>query len=42
MDEENELNDRRIYEIRKKIATITTPVLINRCRDTLKKFAHDE
>lgn len=42
IDEESDLNERRIYEIRKKIATITTPVLINRCRDSLKKYAYDE
>lgn len=34
--------ERKIYEIRKKIATITTPVLINRCRDTLRKYVADE
>ena len=33
---------KRIYDIRKKIATITTPVLINRCRDSLKKYVADE
>jgi hypothetical protein len=35
-------NDKKIHEIKKKIATITTPVLINRCRDTLRKYANDE
>lgn len=35
-------SDKRIHEIRRKIAIITTPVLINRCRDTLKKYANDE
>jgi len=35
-------SDKRIYEIRRKIASTTTPVLINRCRDTLKKYASDE
>jgi C-terminal region of Mon2 protein len=34
--------DKRIHEIKKKIAQTTTPVLINRCRDTLKKYASDE
>ena len=32
----------RIYEIKKKIANSTTPILINRCKDTLKKYSHDE
>jgi hypothetical protein len=41
-DSESEVNEKRIYEIRKKIATQTTPILINRCKDTLKKYAHDE
>ena len=35
-------NDKKIHDIKRKIATITTPVLINRCRDTLKKYAMDE
>ena len=40
--EENGINESKINEIRRKIASITTPVLIHRCRDTLKKFANDE
>ncbi len=39
---EDAAQEKRIYEIRRKIATITTPVLINRCRDTLKKYTSDE
>ena len=39
---EESLSDKKIHEIRRKIATITTPVLINRCRDSLKKYATDE
>lgn len=35
-------SQKRIYDIRKKIATITTPVLINRCRDSLKRYVSDE
>lgn len=35
-------SDKRIHEIKRKIASTTTPVLINRCRDTLKKYASDE
>lgn len=42
IEEESGINQRKIHEIRKKIATITTPVLINRCRDTLKKYSQDE
>jgi len=41
-EEEEEGSEKRIQEIKKKIAVQTTPVLINRCKDSLKKFANDE
>ena len=41
-DIQDTIAEKKIYDIRKKIATITTPVLINRCRDTLKKYVADE
>lgn len=31
-----------VYQIRVKIAKIATPVLINRCLQTLRKFIKDE
>ena len=33
---------RDISEIKKKIALIATPILISRCKQTLKKFISDE
>jgi hypothetical protein len=33
---------KHIHDIKKRIATLTTPVLITRCRETLRKYASDE
>jgi len=41
-DSHSATNDKKIHDIKRKIATTTTPVLINRCRETLKKYANDE
>lgn len=38
----NENKQAKIEEIRKKIARTTTPILLERCRDTLQKFLYDE
>ena len=35
-------SEKKIHDVKKRIASITTPVLINRCRDTLRKYASDE
>lgn len=32
----------KLEEIRRKIAKTTTPILLERCKDTLKKFLYDE
>ena len=32
----------KLEEIRKKIARTTTPILLERCKDTLQKFLYDE
>jgi hypothetical protein len=33
---------KRHIEVRQKVARIATPILINRCRQTLRKFVTDE
>ncbi len=34
--------NRPLSDVRRRIAATTTPVLINRCKETLKKFVLDE
>ncbi len=38
----NEQTEAEFADIKKKIATITTPVLINRCKNLLNKYLQDE
>jgi hypothetical protein len=38
----NENKREKLEEIRRKIAKTTTPILLERCKETLKKFLYDE